>query len=161
MWFFTQPSLSSCFSDNDILMLIIPYFSDSSSAIFIEFSYFSRGQLDKYFFLKLISTDDTCITTSRFDQFPSTKWSDFQIKYIYSLWDMFELFSIACDDRRFFSIDNSRTDRGTFSSQDISFFSISIMQKDNSRSPIRIIFDACDLCWDVTFIISSKVDDPV
>lgn len=48
MWFFPKSSLSSGFSNNNILMLIISHFSNSSKTIFIKFSYFSRRQLDKY-----------------------------------------------------------------------------------------------------------------
>jgi hypothetical protein len=57
MRFFSEPSLSSRFSDDDILMLVIPDFSDGSPAVFIKFPHFSGRQLDEYDLEQIIFTD--------------------------------------------------------------------------------------------------------
>lgn len=74
---------------------------------------------------------------------------------------MFELFSIAGNDRRFFSGDDFLSYSSGFPSEDISFFPISIMQKDDPGCPVRIVFYACYLSRYIAFIIAPEVYDPI
>ena len=61
MRFLSKPSLSSGFSDNDILMLVVSKLSDSGVTVFVEFSHFSGRQFDEYDLKQIILTDYACV----------------------------------------------------------------------------------------------------
>lgn len=58
MRFLSEPSLSSCFSDDDILMLFVSELTDSRETVLVEFPDFSGWQLDEDNLEQCILTGD-------------------------------------------------------------------------------------------------------
>ncbi len=159
--FSSFPSHSSCFSYNNIFMILITNLTYSSPTCIVELSYLSGRHLNKHQSQLFILTINSSKQSGRLYQFTFTKRSEFYVVYLHSFWNIFQLFSITRTNRRISTIHNRISNSNTFPSKHITFFSVHIMQKRYSRSSIWIILYRSNLCRNSYLIISLKINQSI
>jgi len=89
------------------------------------------------------------------------EWSDFDIKYIHSFWDIFELFPISCLDRSISTIQDLIAYGDVFPSEYVSLLSICEIEQCNPARSVWIIFHRSDFGRDISLVISFEIDDSI
>jgi len=158
MRFFTQPACPSGFADADVFMFVIPDLSDGRHTFNKDFPDFTGRQ--SYLSVTSLFGHQLSIGPCRSDQLAAPSDFQFHVMNQGPQRNILQGHGVARFDIRFFTAVQDIADVDLRGCDNVSFFTVTIIEQGDSSRSVWIIFDRSHLGRNVGFI-AAKINHPV